>query len=460
MNKSFSKLKLISWSLLVCWVTTIIIYWTILNVGSYKSRFSPLADDVKYYYCYLPAIFIHHDIHLKYYDEDSSRYAYQIVPLKAPNGNNLIKMTCGVAVYCSPFFFVAHFYSLHWGTPDGYSTPYKMWLIFGGAFYCCLALFFLRKILLRYFSDRVTTLTLLSIYLGTNLFYYSYFEGLMSHVYAFFSFVMVLWFTLRWHAKPQWSNAFALGFFCGMSLLVRPTDGIIILIPLLYGVYSRETLISKSQLFKKKFLQLLIAALAFLLPNSLQIWYWKAITGHWIFYSYLGEKFNWLHPHILDGLFSYRKGWLLYTPVMLFAIAGLFFCRKRLKEFYFPVVTFFVINAYLVFTWWCWWYGGSFGMRTMIESYALLAFPMAVMFEILLKQKILRLISLFVVACLITLNQIQTFQYRHQIIHWDSMTRQAYWYVFLKTKLIPEERENLELLLEPPDYSNKNNYSK
>src|ERR1041385_7991387 len=163
MSKLFGKLKLISWSLCVCWITTFIIYWTVLNVGSYKSQFSPISYDVQNYYCYLPAIFIYHDIYLKYYDQDSTHYKSQIEPLKAPNGNNHIKMTCGVAVYYSPFFFIAHAYSLIAGVPDGYSAPYKMWLIFGGAFYCCVALFFLRKILLRYFSDRVTALTLLSI---------------------------------------------------------------------------------------------------------------------------------------------------------------------------------------------------------------------------------------------------------------------------------------------------------
>lgn len=457
MNKQRSKLKLASLSLWVCWITTVIIYWTVLNVGSFKSRFSPIAYDVKNYYCYLPAIFIHHDIYLNYYDQDSIHFKSEIEPLKISNGNNLIKTTCGVAIYYSPFFFIAHAYSLLWGQPDGYSTPYKMWLILGGAFYCCLALFFLRKILLRYFSETATALTLLSICLGTNLFYYAYFEGLMSHVYAFFSFVMVLWFTLRWHEKPVWYNSLALGFFCGMSLLVRPSDGIILLIPLLFDIYSRETFRNKLELFKKEFPQVMLVATVFILPNLVQMCYWKTITGHWIFYSYLEENFDWLHPHIIDGIFSYRKGWLVYTPIMTFAVAGLYFLRKKLKEFYLPIVFFSILNIFIIFSWWSWWYGGSFGMRPMVESYALLALPMAMIFEILLRKKILRFSLVVVVGCLIALNQIQTFQYRHNILHWDSMTKQAYWYVFLKIKLTNEDRQTLATMLQSPDYSNKDN---
>jgi hypothetical protein len=431
----------------------VIIYWTILNVGSYKSRFSPIAYDVKYYYSYLPALFIHHDIHLNYYKNDSATFKSQIEPLKAPNGNFLIKMTCGVAIYCSPFFFIAHAYSLLWGTPDGYSAPYKFWLIFGGAFYCCCGLFFLRKILLRYFSENITALTILSICLGSNLFYYAYFEGLISHVYIFFSFVMILWFTLQWHLKPTWYHSLALGFFCGMCLLVRPSDGVIILIPIFYNVYSKETLLKKLELIRNNFSQIVLVAIAFLIPNSLQLWYWKKITDHWIFYSYLGEKFDFLHPNIIEGLFSYQKGWLIYTPIMLFAIGGLFFCYHRIKEFFFPIVFFLICNLYVVFSWWCWWYGGSYGSRSLVESYALLAFPMAMMFEVLSKQKILKWIMLVTVGCFLTLNQIQTFQYRHNILHWDSMTKNAYWYIFMKVKLTDEERKTLTTLLKTPDYS-------
>ena len=48
----------------------------------------------------------------------------------------------------------------------------------------------------------------------------------------------------------------------------------------------------------------------------------------------------------------------------------------------------------------------------------------------------------------VSFNLFQTFQYRKTLIHWDSMTKAAYWAVFLKTNF----PENYGELIETPDY--------
>jgi len=441
------NLSLCSWVL-----GATILCLTVFNEEMAQPRSNPFRDDVQFYYAYLPALFIHHDIYLHYAESDSSVRQWQVDPLKLPNGNNLIKMTCGTAVYYFPFFILAHGYALLTDDATGYSMPYEVLLILGGAFYSIFALFILRKILLRYFSDGVTAITIASVMLGTNLFYYSAYEGLMSHVYVFFTLVMVIWFTMKFHDKPTIINSIALGFFCGMSLLIRPNNGLFIVFPLLYNVTSVKTLRAKWQLLLSNYKRISAGMLVFLIPCSLQLWYWKIITGHWIFYSYLGEPFYFNDPQFLNGLFSYRKGWLVYTPIMIFSIAGIFVSYRKLKSFYIPMVVVLALESCIIFSWWCWWYGGSFGLRAMIDLYSLLVFPMATCYEKLFMRNWTRYFTIAFSSLLIALNLFQTAQYRNGIIHYDSMTKEAYWYVFLKPSLNPDERKKLEDLIEFPHY--------
>ncbi|MGB3074998.1 MAG: hypothetical protein WBB36_06740, partial [Chitinophagales bacterium] len=302
----------------------VVFVWTTLNLGNFRGWRSPISYDVTNYYCYLPAIFIEKDLSLKFYDAHPEWYVQKYLPNKAPNGNNVIKMTMGVALYYAPFFFIAHTYALLFGTPDGFSTPYRLMLLFSSIFFTTLGMFYLRKILLNYFKEGVTALVLLSIGIGTNLFYYTVHEP-MSHAYLFFTFILIMYFTIKWHKSQEWATAAKLGFFIGLAILIRPTDGIIILIPLLYGVTTWDAFKNKIILLTRHWHQLILLTLFLFLPLFFQMLYWKNMTGQWIFFSYVGEGFLWKEPMILDGLFSYRKGWFIYTPMMLFGFFGLVF---------------------------------------------------------------------------------------------------------------------------------------
>ena len=51
-----------------------------------------------------------------------------------------------------------------------------------------------------------------------------------------------------------------------------------------------------------------------------QMIYWNEMTGHWLYFSYgSDERFFFGDPAIIKGLFSYRKGLFIYTPLLLFA---------------------------------------------------------------------------------------------------------------------------------------------
>jgi hypothetical protein len=87
---------------------------------------------------------------------------------------------------------------------------------------------------------------------------------------------------------------------------------------------------------------------------------------------------------------------------------------------------------YIVFSWWSWWYGGGFGQRALIESYTLLALPMTAFITWALEKKWFLYLPFYLLAgWFIFLNIFQTRQYYWGSIHWEGMTREAYWDSFL-----------------------------
>lgn len=436
-------------------LTDSFIVWFLLSVfmlttadewKDWRGSNTPFIHDVDQYYCYLPALFVHHD--LKFNFENG----YWLVA--APNGQRVPQRTMGMALLYSPFFLVAHFISRISDLPaTGYTELYASWVYFGTILYSIIALFFLRLALRYFFSERVTALTLAVIFLGTNLLYYTLGWGEMAHSYLFLLFCMLIYFTIRWHRDQRVLYIALIGLLGGLITLIRPTEALILLIPIIYNVYDKQSLRAKLQLLAGNKVQLLIASLLFFLPLLPQFIYWKILTGSWLFYSYGStEPFFFNDPKILEMLFSYRKGWLLYTPVMVFALAGMILLRKYAKAFLICVPLFFILSIYVLSSWWCWWYGGAFGMRALVQSYSIFAFPLAAFFTWLLDRRVKFIVLILMMVPFVRLNTFQSWQYKQVIMHWDAMSKDSYWMIFGKKGVPDKDRERYEAALDPPDY--------
>ncbi|MGE0087839.1 MAG: hypothetical protein AB7S50_00005, partial [Bacteroidales bacterium] len=398
------------------------------------------------------AVFIYNDLSFSFVDSLPKDFEGRIWYQTTPSGDRVQKMTMGLSVLYAPFFFVAH--SIAQITDlnaNGYSEIYSMFLCFAGLFYGLLGLLVLSKILLNYFSDKISALAILIIAFGTNFFYYVTNEGEMSHAFSFFLFSLFFYYSFQWNKNQSVKNTIALGLTGGLIILVRPTNGIAFLVPILFGIYDLSTLKSAYIKYFKNWRKILIIGLIVFLVFLPQLLYWKFATGKLIYYSYGNEGFFFSKPQIINGLFSYRKGWLIYTPMMLFALAGIPILFKKMKDFSVAITIFLILNIYIVFSWWSWWYGGGFGARPLIESYVFLSIPLAVFIDFMLKQtKPVKYIFGFLIICLLSLNLFQTWQYRRTIIHWDSMTKEAYWAVFGKQHF----PQNYNELIQAPDYEN------
>lgn len=399
-----------------------------------------LTWDVFGYYLYLPALFIYNDlgdlnfvpeILQTYYNNADFYYAATL-----PEGGKVLKYPAGMSVLYAPFFFLGHLAAKLLGYPaDGYALPYQFAMAMGSIAFVGLGLVVLRNVLRKYFSDITVALSLLIIVLATNLFNYTAYDGPMPHAWLFTLYALVLWVTEKWHAKPQPGTAAALGLLIGLAAIVRPINILVFLVPLLWGVTSKEKAKEKFRLLIQNWPQLLILGACTLAVGSIQLIYWKVYSGDFLFYSYEEQGFRFLRPFISDGLFSYRKGWLMYTPVMILALIGFWPLYKKSKGAFVPILAVTLIHAYIVFSWEIWWYGGAFGQRPMIDIYGLLAFPLAALIEAASRKRGLA-IATFIFAFLCTdLNLMMTWQAHAPGggMYTEATTGAYYWKIFGST---------------------------
>lgn len=418
-----------------------------------------LSWDVFGYYMYLPMIFIYHNwglqdvtvLHsiIEHYHSSSTLYqAYQ-----TETGFWVMRYPMGMAMLYAPFFFLADFFCRFTHYPhDGFSLPYQIAILTGGICYSICGFYILRKILLRYFTDTVAAISLAIIFFGTNYFMHAGFHGsnAMSHNYLFTMYAFVIWFTIRWHESFRLKYILLLGIVCGITIVSRPSEMVCLFIPALWQIGEKYSLTSKLKLFFSMKNQILFFMMMLFIIAMPQFIYWKIISGKFLFNSYgnnAGEGFEFLHPYITEVLFSFRKGWLVYTPIILFPIAGIYYSIKQRKEFFYLALIYFLINLFIVSSWSCWWYAESFSQRSLIQSYAIMILPLGALVSRLIyfSKMWIRSFVFGILFLLMVLNLFQTWQFLHGIIHPSRMTKAAYMAAFGKTK-IPGNMEKLLML--------------
>lgn len=406
-------------------------------------NWSPRADstiqesDSNGYYAYLPAVFIYHDLHFDFFDEmEGKKY-------RNPNylsdfrfkaeGGKMNKFLCGTALAQLPFFLATHGYCLASGADaDGYSRPYSNMVTMAALFYLFLGLWSFNQLLSAWNVNTIARCVIIPlITFGTQLFNYSVIEPGMSHVYSFGFISLFSYASFRslHGSDAKWLFLMALTF--GMIVLIRPINGVVVFaIPMLAG--SAEVLrVWFIRLFQNVW-QTGMASLVFLSIVSIQVLYFQLASRSWWVDTYPGEGFNFADPHFIDILFSYKKGLFVYTPAFFITVlAALWVWRNdRFKLLSFGL--FFALLTYFMSSWWNWWYGGSFSSRVYTEYIPLLFIPLALLLSRLKHRP--RYLLVGSLALLVVLCQVQTYQYRYYIIHWENMDKALYWQHFLQLK--------------------------
>lgn len=412
----------------------------------------PIAGDAQAYHAYLPAIFIYQDLSYEFIPEINQKYypeSHQKSFLK-PAGNGKVNKTFpGVTVLYTPFFLIAHALALISGQDaDGYSTIYQVCFDIGLWVYLLLGLIFFIKVLVEMgFSKSTATLSAGILLLGTNLFFYSVYDQSVTHVYNFFMINLLIWLLLQFKKTQQFKYLGIGVFLLALIGITRPTNVLVfgLIFFFIPGLSFYKNLLGF--IFKPKHLVriILIGLPVIALPFVL----WKLQTGNWVVYSYGDEGFDFAHPHYFEFIFSYLKGWLTYSPIiLLILVLGFPLLFKRCKRRFVIALFFYLIAIYIFSSWWCWYYGAGMGQRVMIDHYILLGFLLALVIKAAQSSKIKKALVSTLAIGFIGLNTVQAYQIREGILTGGSATKQQYWDNFLvlekKARVYPHEHWALE----------------
>ncbi|NJB85275.1 hypothetical protein GGR26_001020 [Lewinella marina] len=419
-----------------------------------------LSYDVSGYYLYLPAVFIYNDLReVAFLPEIIEEYRPTDTPYQAyphSSGNFVLKYSLGLALLYSPAFAVAHAYALASDAfpADGFSFPYQLAISLWSLLVAFLGLFVLMQVLRAYFSEGVTAATLLLIVAATNYLNYAAIDGALTHNYEFTLYALLLHITDRLYRRPGGPTTLqclGIGGIIGLMALTRPTEIIAVLIPLLWDMpLTRAGWRDRLAFIRRHARPIAAAAAVCLSVGSLQLIYWKYVTGQWIEYSYQDQGFDWFEPHLVNGLFSYKAGWLTYTPAMWIAILGFVALFRYHRHLLAATLSHFIIFVYVAFSWSVWWYGGSLGQRTMVQAYAVLAFPLAAALTFISRRPQGIRWAFAGLCLLLTAHNLWFTHQAHRggLLVSEWMNRSYYW----RTLFTFEVNEDDKLLLDNPEF--------
>ncbi len=385
------------------------------------------------YYAYLPSFFINKDLKdLRITCATRKKYNEHSEECKNADGYSITKYTSGVAFFHLPAFLISDLCAQFTDyDKDGFSKPYIFGLYLSTLFYVLWGLYLLGIVLAKQFSIRITMLTLAILALCTNLYYFSVYNNVMSHPISFFLFAALIYNTDIFYKELDRKRLFILGLILGVITLIRPTNSIAILIPLLWGISSIK---DRTSLIREHSGKLPYAILGFFLALLPQLLYWKYATGQFIYYSYQGEGFDFKNSMIGRGLFSFRNGWLIYTPVMFLVFPGLFFLFKKRSKAFWPVLILLPLHVYIIYSWWNWYYINGLGSRPMVDIYPILAFALAASLTFLFSNKILAILFSGILLFLTSLNVFQVYQHSKGVLWTEDANASFYKQVFGQTK--------------------------
>lgn len=401
------------------------------------------ANDGFGYYMYLPSIINRGEIEINTnWAQDiqntycDSNLIYQIVQSKIDKPINIYHI--GLSYIKLPSYIIAHTISKNTSYPtDGFSLPYYISHYLNALFFILLGLHYLRKLLLLYTSELNTSLIILVAYFGTNMYATFSIQADLPHLYLFTLNTIFIYHLMQYISNTKYRDLIITLIVFGIATAIRPTQAVLGIIPL---ILLQKKLGFNLRLWK----QILLFPLASILFNIPQFLYWKYLGGEWVIPNLHTEDIVLIDPNTLDFLFSFRKGWFLYSPVFILLIPGFIYTYRINKPVFWSIFTFTFLYIWILSSWECWWYAGSFGSRVMVDIYPFLLLIIGIGLPAIKSNISKASIISFSLIC-IGLNLFQTRQLNTGIIDSTRMSKEHYLYTFGRLEI--DKFNNSRLLM-------------
>lgn len=341
------------------------------------------ADPVGYY-VYLPATFV--------YNFDAAELPEKITEKTGEGftineqGKIITRYSCGVAILQAPVFLGVHLIAgLTGQEQDGFSGIYHLVSSFAAILYSFLGIVLLWYFLLGYFNKLISSLTILTLFFGTNLLYYTIDATGMSHVYSFFLFALLLVLSRSFFKESLQRKKtiyfILISLVSSLIILVRPTNIAFIGLVFILDCNSWYDLkLRFLQIFSIK--NIIILSISMFIVFLPQLLYWKYAYGDYITDSYEGYGFtNWASPKIIEFLFSTNNGLFTYNPIYFIILFALVFMILKKQKNGIYILCLFVGLIYVFSSWFVFSFGCGFGSRNFVEYTTIFALPLGFLFQ-------------------------------------------------------------------------------
>ena len=230
---------------------------------------------------------------------------------------------------------------------------------------------FLWLVLRKFFTVPVSLVTSILIIFGTNYFRWIFFDGATPHNFLFTLFALMMLLTLNWQRDLKWVWLILMLPVTIIGCFIHDLTLFILFFPLLYGLHDGKSWDDLRKRIGSHRWQYIFLVMIVVLAFGLTRFAWFSETGTQFYYDdpkasvypFLASNF-----HLI--LFSFKKGWLIYTPVMLFVIPGMYLLAEKVRGLFFSVFFFFTGWLLLASSHRLWAADPGFGQRFFIETYA------------------------------------------------------------------------------------------
>lgn len=283
-----------------------------------------LESDGGGYYNYLPSYFIREDFGN---DTTCKSFTYQTA-----NGHTIQKYFVGTALMQLPFFLLASVdASFHYEEINGYEFIMQRDVALASFVYFILACYLSMRWLSRKFkSDALSVWSVIISVFSCGLFYYFTYEPFYSHAESFFLIALFLSSTDDFIQHKSHKHLLIAALSLGGIILVRPTNGLVILLlPFLAGTVEsmRDTY---SYLLKNKWLTLTALVLCCLLI-SIQPLVNYMQCGNAFEWGYKNEGFVFSKPKLMQLFFSFESGIFIYLPIFICILISVYYLFRKNK---------------------------------------------------------------------------------------------------------------------------------
>ena len=381
------------------------------------------ASDEIEYFAYLRSLWFDGDLSFEneyryFYDRGIARdhgFRRTFLELETASGLRLNFATVGPALLWSPFYAVGDIAArlLHGAgvdvAVDGFSKPYLLAVTYGSATYAFLAICIAIGTVRRLFGEG--HFAGLAVWFGTPVLFYAYLAPGYAHACSAFAVALFVgtWLVVR----ETWSRRglMALGACAALMVMVREQDVFFVVGPALDFAWSVVEAFRAGARARFRTLLLRVAVGA----ATALICYLPQVATYVVLYGHVGpapevtRKMVWLAPYTVGVLFSAEHGLLVWTPLVMVAVAGLVgytvvgagaVALPRARRIGLCLLAMFAAQVYISGSVESWTTAGSFGARRFVGTTVLLVIGLTGAFRMAQKRLSRAALVVGVVVCI------------------------------------------------------------